>query len=246
MSDTFDPSRIPQLFSNHDDEIVQLFAQFLTEVWVTTPQEDLSKYQIPRGRLNSRFVNFLHWPPDTRDAAPFASFNEKSRSIRVVNAILPNAWDNYLWHDFYCKRANINDAFGRRRTNQQIYGNDPNLPLHRRLARALLEQSDAEVILVWGGVCRREFKEWYPHAGWKYGSGPEEYGAYENVLVGGKEVSLKLGVGGMLTNVYRGRWCSCLTLSISHAGRMRAFYALSRKYSRVSVLSSTRTSTWIS
>ncbi|KAK5678064.1 hypothetical protein LTS10_009233 [Elasticomyces elasticus] len=161
MSDTFDPDFFDQVLTqaNADHDFVELFTSFLLDISTANGSEDLSTYQIPHGRLDSRIAHFLHWPPETvGQLRSWSSFNFDSYTLRILTAIFPSARTNALFHDYYFKRVLINNSDGSRKTNHQIYKGDDKIELLDRFSKTLFKESDAYVIVVRGGKPPESFK----------------------------------------------------------------------------------------
>ncbi|KAK5732543.1 hypothetical protein LTR17_010482 [Elasticomyces elasticus] len=166
MSDTFDPEFLDRVLTkaNADHDVVELFMQFLLDVSPAS-SEELSTYQIPHGRLDSRIAHFLHWPPETEGRhRSWSLFDFNSYTLRILIAIFPSAKATALFHDYYFKRVLINSTDGSRKTNDQLYGRDDKIELMERLSKSLVEESDADAIVVWDGRPRQSFKQEFPHS----------------------------------------------------------------------------------
>lgn len=66
--------------------------------------------------------------------------------------------------DLYCKQQYIRDKDGKRRTPDEIYGHDINLPLHFELVQNVIEASTCPVITLYGNHVRNWFESVYGKA----------------------------------------------------------------------------------
>ncbi|KAK4901358.1 hypothetical protein LTR27_001916 [Elasticomyces elasticus] len=213
MSDVFDIDQLDRHLTraNANHEVVELFTSFLLDISTADGSEDLSTYQIPHGSLGSRIAHFLHWPPESVGRPrSWSSFNFESYTLRILTAIFPNAKASALFHDYYFKRVLINHPNGNRKTNRELYGGDDKIELLNRFSKTLFEESDADVIVVWGGKPRESFKEWFPHEWEESTTGEDQYGIYHDVQVGDKKRSVVF----LPHPEHIGRWASKPVLSL--------------------------------
>jgi hypothetical protein len=162
--DTFDfEAQLARYAADTDVDVAILFVQWLEDLVEARLDSvsGLEDYQIPHGDFARRVFHLLHWPPKTQSSKPFSSFDFGNQSVILVSKTFPEAKDKRFFHDYFCKRTWMYNDAEARKSDEEIYENDELHFKTQQICSAMLERSEAEVIVIWGGASRRWFEDKY-------------------------------------------------------------------------------------
>ncbi|THV43919.1 hypothetical protein BGAL_0814g00020 [Botrytis galanthina] len=139
-----------------DNCVTLAWTDFKKSVFKNLSFEEKQLYTPPyHPKSNPDMLFMLHWRPFHPNLPGTSILDYTNHSIHWVRHHFPGM-ETYSVHDLYCKMVPMYGPDGSRKSNEELYGGDPNLPAHLQLAYTFVNSHDCPVVL-FGRVVR----EWF-------------------------------------------------------------------------------------
>ena len=120
----------------------------------------IDKVNFAYGASSADVLHLLHWAPDAPSLPEYGTPLDHGEcfSIKLLHSIFPELKEHFVF-DLFPRRHAMWKSNGKKYTNDEIYGQDPDRQFYKKLAKALVELSTCWIIILYGVPVRDWFME---------------------------------------------------------------------------------------